>query len=79
MQTKHIKSLARKVAHILILFENWHAGSKRLPTPALFSVELLYFPVNKPRSILSLKVRVFCLLLYCLSANKLTPKNHVQN
>ena len=35
MQTKHIKSLAREVAHILILFENWHAASKRLPTPAL--------------------------------------------
>ena len=33
MQTKHMKSLAREVAHILILFENWHAASKRLPTP----------------------------------------------
>ena len=38
MQTKHIKSLAREVAHILILFENWHAASKRLQTPDLVNL-----------------------------------------
>ena len=47
MQTKHIKSLAREVAHILKLFENWYAASKRLPTPGLGYSLVIFFVLLK--------------------------------